>query len=343
MKKFILPAALAAAVMLAGCSSNGSPEESTIPETEPPIVSESISETASETEKTETETETEPESADAEGGEIISIIGDGFITYSREDISELLAESGIAVKNVTSYKAGDPADDMCLYRFIMVNDESVGEFQTDSETVYCSTLFIGDEVYLVVFGTDEYNTLEETLPYCTEGKTVECWAYAATDENGTVTLLPIIAGSEESGYYAVIPVFAFQGADVSGMSYPDFPLGTDSDPDVPAAEYGDGKILIDITGVENMDTMTRADCSVTNTYPFDAVISGKNVTLNGADLGDSATVYFDVKSGETLTDEFFYIDGCALQAGDVLVLTGTLMDGSTFKDIGDITFTFNID
>lgn len=352
MKKIFLAAALAAAVMLTGCSQNESPDESvtetTTSETEITTVSETETETEKVTETEKTETETEPvigvSGESSAGKKLFASINDGFITYDKNDIKKLLADLGVAERSLAAdIESTDVSQ--CIYKFAMINDEPAAEFDTGDETYFCSTLYIGDDEYLVVFGSDEYNTVEDILPYCTENKTVEYWAFAYVDESGIITLFPLIAGSEESGYYAVIPIFASLGLDVSGMEYPDEPLGTDYDPNGHQGEAadGEGRLTISITGVENMDTMVRADCTVTNTYSFDAIISGRTVTVNGEDFSDNSTIYFEVKSGEKLTNEFFYINDCALYEGDVIFISAELMDSNTYEEIGEITFTFNLE
>lgn len=361
MKKLFLTAVLLTVCLLTGClltgcSAKESPDESvtetTTSETEITTASETKTETTAETEETETETETEPvigisgefSAGDSEGGKLLEQINNGFISYDKKEVTNLLDESGVTEKSLAENVESTNISN-CVYRFAMINDEPAEEFDAGTEIYFCSTLYIGDEEYLVIFGTDEYNTIEDVLPYCTENKLVEYWAYAHVDESGLITLFPLIAGSEESGYYAVIPVFESLGLDVSGMEYPDEPLGKDYDPDSKAGEAvdGEGAVTIKITGADNMDAMVTVDCTVTNTYSFDAIISGKTLTVNGEDCSEDATFYFNVKSGETLTDDAFYIDNCTLQAGDVIFVSANLMDGETYEDIGEVTFTFNLE
>lgn len=349
MKKLFLASALAAAIMLTGCSANETPVESaaeTTVETETTTVSEkeTETETTTETEETETEPVIGISGENSSGNKLLTAINDGFITYDKRDIKRIFADVGVMEKSLAAdIESTDISQ--CIYKFAMINDEPAEEFFTGGETFFCSMLYIGDEEYLVIFGTDEYSAIEDVLPYCTENKTVEYWAYADVDEEGLITLFPLIAGAEESGYYAVIPVFASLGFDVSGMNYPDEPLGTDYSPDSTwgvSAERG-GSLTIEITGAENMDTMVRADCTITNTYPVDLIISGRKVTVNGEDFSDNSTVYFEIKSGETLRDEFFYINDCALYAGDVLFISAELMESNTYEEIGEITFTFDLE
>lgn len=359
MKKLFLAICLCTA-FLTGCTQKESPDESitgtTASETETTTVSENGSgtETSVETEKTETETEADTEpvigisgkfsDGETRSEKLFGQMKSGFVSYDKKDVTMLLKESGVTEKSLAANVENTSSSD-CLYRFSMINDEPADEFDDGSETYFCSTLYIGEEEYLVIFGTNEYNTIEDVLPYCTANKLVEYWAYAYVDEDGLITLFPLIAGSEESGYYAVIPVFESLGMDVSGMEYPEEPLGKDYDPDSKAGKAvdGEGTISIEITGADNMDTMVSIDCTVENTYPFDAIISGRTLTVNGEDFTEDATFYFNIKSGETLTDEVFYIDNCTLKSGDVIFVSADLMDGETYDDIGKITFTFNLE
>ena len=354
MKKLFLASALAAAIMLTGCSANRTPDESTAEitasETDVTTASEKETETekTTETEETEPENETEPvigvSGKNSAGNKLFTSMSNGFIAYDKRYIKELFADLGIMERSLAAdIESSDSSK--YIYKFTMINDDPAEELDTGDEIFFCSTLYIGADDYFIIFGSDEYNTIEDVLPYCTENKTVEYWAYADVDEEGLITLFPLIAGSEESGYYPVIPVFAFLGLDVSKMEYPDEPLGYDYDPDSKLGEVvdGEGEFRITITDVENMDSMVRADCTVTNTYSFDAIISGKTVTVNGEDFSDDATVYFEVKSGETIKDDFFSIYDCSLHSGDVLFISAELMDSNTYEEIGEITFTFNLE
>ncbi|MDE5742346.1 MAG: hypothetical protein K2H90_07855, partial [Oscillospiraceae bacterium] len=275
---------------------------------------------------------------------LFDLINNGFISYDKNEITKFFNDSGVTEKSLSANVENTNSSN-CLYKFAMINDKPAAEFDAGTETYFCSTLYIGDEEYLVVFGTDEYNTIEDVLPYCTANKLVEYWAFAYVDDIGMITLYPLIAGSEETGYYVVIPVFESFGMDVSEMEYPDEPLGTDYDPDGKLGEVvdGEGMLNINITGVEHVGTMASLDCTVQNTYSFDAIISGKALTVNGEDFTESATFYFEIKSGETLTDEVFYIDDCVLKRGDVIFVSANLMDGVTYDDIGEVTFTFNLE
>ena len=356
MKKLFLAAALTAAIMLTGCSANESPDESitetTTSETEITTTSESETETEKVTETEKTEIETEPEKEPevgiagdmSAGKKLYNSLNNGFVSYNKEDVSRLLENAGIDEKNLAA-NIGSTDEEQCMYKFAMINDEPAEGVVSGDETVFCSTLFLGDETYFVLFGTSETSTLDDVRLYCAENKLVEYWAFAYVGDNGVITLMPFIAGSEDSGYYAVIPVFEFIGKDVSGMEYPDRPLGTDYDPDSTWGEGSDveGNITIEITGSENMDSMVRADCIVTNTYSFDAIISGRTVTVNGEDFSDKSTVYFEIKSGETLENDFFYINDCSLKSGDVLFILAELIDSNTYEEIGEVTFTFDLE
>lgn len=324
--------------MLTGCSQsgeNGTAETSA--ETTTAAETTAVSETETNSETEETETETEPA---AEG--LLDGAGDGFLTYDKNDIKNILEKSGIAERPLAGEIDGEESESS-VYSFAMINDAPAEAADVGGDTAYCSTLYLGEEKYLVVFGTEEYADLDSVLPYCTENKVVEYWAFAFPDEDGTV-LFPLIAGSAESGYYSVIPVFASLGMDVSGMTVPAEPLGSDYDPEgsLAAAVDGEGAITVNVTGAENMEGMVRADCTVENTYPFDAIISCKTLTVNGEDFSEKATFYFEIKSGETLADEYFYIDDCELYAGDELHVTAELLDGETYETIGTITFDFTL-
>ncbi|MCM1382447.1 MAG: hypothetical protein NC192_10940, partial [Muribaculaceae bacterium] len=223
LKKILAAVTAAAAIALTGCSQsgeNGGTETSAETTTAAETAAVSETETSAETE----ETETDPADVGNSAEGLLDGAGDGFLTYDKNDIKNILEKSGIAERPLAGEIDGEESASS-VYSFAMINDTSAEAADAGGETAYCSTLYLGGETYLVVFGTEEYTDLESVLPYCTENKLVEYWAIAFADEDGTV-LFPIIAGSAESGYYSVIPVFASLGMDVSGMTVPAEPLGS---------------------------------------------------------------------------------------------------------------------
>jgi len=191
---------------------------------------------------------------------------DGFIGNDAEEIDKLLTENGVNVKAVNAatiysdflLSDGNSIND--IYVFAMVNVEDVKVYtdepveenidnQTSSTTTpattsttalattttaeepleaYLSALIMEDNTYIVSFGNNISSSYEEALPYCKSGKYVEYWAFATLNPDAQIVLIPIIAGTEDSGYYLVQSSLRDMTDDFNDLKLPE-PVGDDYD------------------------------------------------------------------------------------------------------------------
>lgn len=278
--------------------------------------------------------------------------GDGFLTFDRSEISADLAASGMSEKKLTTEAV--KADHELLgnntenvYVFAMLSGDGAKEYPTSDSSIFMATLLLNEEAYSISFGTGDKVTAEEVVPYCSAGKYIEYWAFATVSDNGSIILLPFIAGSEDNGYYLVQPVMKMMNADVSDMVIPE-PVGTDYDDSAadstPAPETSvpsEGSAVLNITNVENYDGFTSASITMENKYSVPLIFTGKKMVINGVDHG-VFTAFFEVPAGGTIED-YFWVDDYALAAGDQLEITFELQNSETFESFGEITFKMTLE
>lgn len=344
----------------------------TTTETETPETTPEATTTEAATTTTTTAPETEPESTEPGVGTEISIVGtgliqkskkgDGFITYSREKICEDLAASGMTEKElsaevVMSDFEANGNNITNIYKFTMMNAEGIKGYEGTENTVYMTTLVLDGESYIVSLGTSEAVTQEEVEPYCPEGKLVEYWAFA-TVSDGMIMLIPFIAGTENSGYYLVIPVLEMLGEDITGMYLPEA-IGDDylaendvtvTQPavtDVPeteaaTAQQTEGSVVLNVTSVDNDEVITTINCTLTNTYDRPLSLIGDTILVNGVDRSDEFVAYFNVEANGSIED-CFYLYSAQLYAGDTLEMVFTVQDNDTFADYGDMRFVMTLE
>lgn len=365
MKKKIISIILAAALMLTvcGCENGGGSAETTTTTSATEVVTTTAAETTTITTTTaETTTETttttaaetttsaettEPEVTTDDDDDVAGTglidnakTGDGFITYEKALISEDLAAVGMSEKPLTEeavladYELYG-TNSKNLYYFAMINEDGVQELPSSDSTVFISVLVLDGVTYGVTYGTGEKVSLEDVLPYASPNTYVEYWAFANVSGNGQITLIPFIAGSENSGYYLVTPVLNMLGADVEGMT-PPAPVG---DPYTPgtATDESENKIILNITSVENNDLITTVNCTLENTYDIPICLIGETLTVNGTDCSDLFTAFFVIPAGETITD-CFYISETQLSEGDELQIVFSGSNDETYEGLGKLTY-----
>ena len=362
MKK-LLSVILACAIFAsAGCSNGGEPAATTTESTTTTAVTtttEAVTTTEATTTTTaetttaapETEITTEPDSEEITGTGLIqnAKTGDGFVSFDKSAISEDIIATGLSEKALTveAVKAdherlGNNAEN--LYFFAMTTGSGVTEAPSHDNSVFMAQFKLNDELYSISFGTGDKLTMEEVLPYCSPDKYIEYWAFATVGDSGNIILMPFIAGTEENGYYLVQPVIKMLGSDVSEMTIP-APVGNDVTSETPeepdASQLGDGSAVLNITGIENFDDFTSASIAIENKYGVPLIFTGENIIVNGNDLG-SFTAFIEVPAGETVED-YFWVDDCALKAGDELEITFSIQNSETYDFYGPITFKMTLD
>lgn len=348
IKRILVTTLLACTLVFTGCSEKKPIEAEVTTEAKEPETKEV------ETEKeTETETETEKKNDAKVSGETTLIraynIGDGFITYDSDEVSEAIANMGYMEKELTAEtlmsdsQTGESKKSM--YKFTMVNIDDLQEYPSSDGAGYATSLTMEDGEYLIMFGSSDDASYEEVLPYCSAGKMVEYWAIGSV-KDGVMLLVPFVAGSEDSGYYLVKTCAKAMGANVDDMTIP-APVGTDFDTSslnmevetqtANQTEKTEGTVVLNIVNVENGDIITVADCTIQNKFDFDIAMNGEKFYVNGVDYSKEFTSYFEVKKGETIEDEFF-IDNCQLKRGDELEIYYTLMNAKTYETLGELRF-----
>lgn len=381
-KKIIIAVLTAAAMLLSGCEKEekdgGVTEETTTVTTEA-VTEKEPEETTAETETTtaettaettvaeteheiETEVQTEAVTTESKPAEtddskkasdwnFISNAksGDGFITYDADDISKSISDVGMTEVELSKEEMLNNADNKkVVYRFTIQNAASAG----DVNGMYMTTVVREDGFYFVGFGKSDTYSLEEVIPYCCEGKEVEYWAFGELTDEGIPVLIPFVAGSEESGYYLIIPSLEQFGQDTAGMTVPTTPVGRDINGEAAtttssqtnntsSADESDGSIRMNINSVKNGDIITTAECEIMNNTGKNIYLTGTKLMINGVDYSDKFTAFIEIGKDKTVTDELF-IDDAQLNAGDKLEITFMVGDNDTYAELGEIRFNMEL-
>lgn len=372
-KKIIIAILTATAMLLSGCekeendsgvteatttvtevTTEKKPEETTaettVAETEPEI------ETEVETEAVTTESKSDEDDNfnKASDWNFISNSksGDGFITNDPQDITDSILDVGMKEIELSKETMLNNADNgKVVYKVKIQNAASVGEV----DGMFMTTVVRDDGFYFLAFGESDNSTLEDVLPYCSKDYEVEYWAFGKMTDEGIPVLVPFIAGSEESGYYLIIPALKQMGQDVGGMTVPSFNVGTavnvaetttatssKNDDNLQSYENTDGSVYLNITSVKNGDLITTAECELANNTGRNIFLTGSKLLVNGADYSDKFTAFIEIGSGKTTTDEIF-IDDVQLNAGDKLEIYFTVGDSDTYDDLGEIKFNMELE
>lgn len=383
-KKIIIAVLTASAMLLSGCKKeekDGGITEATTTVTE--VTTEKVpEETTAETEATTAETtvettvtETEPEIETKVETEAVttenksdegnnfnkasdwnyisnSKSGDGFITNDPQNITDSILDVGMKEVELSKETMLNNADDdKVVYRLKIQNAASAGEVNG----MFMTTVVRDDGFYFLAFGESDNSTLEDVLPYCSKDYEVEYWAFGEMTDEGIPVLVPFVAGSEESGYYLIIPALKQMGQDVGEMTVPSFNVGTavnaaetttatssKKDDNLQSYENTDGSVYLNITNIKNGDVITTAECELANNTGRNIFLTGSKLIVNGADYSDKFTAFIEIGSGKTITDEIF-IDDIQLYAGDKLEIYFTVGDSDTYDDLGKIKFNMELE
>lgn len=103
-------------------------------------------------------------------------------------------------------------DNRTLFRLGIKNTEGLLKYK---EKYYIPTK-IKDQTYMVVFGDENTTTPEEIAPYARKNSHTAYYGYAIKSGSG-YAFIPLIAGSDESGYFIVKPAFKYIGFDMTDM------------------------------------------------------------------------------------------------------------------------------
>ena len=382
-KKIIIAVLTASAMLFSGCEKeekDGGVTEATTTVTEvattqtdkePEETIVTTEETTAETTSVETETEIDTEvktddvttsnNSEADGAfskasdwNFISNAksGEGFITYDPQDITDSIVDVGMTEVKLSKEEMLNNADNnKIVYRFKIQNAASAGEV----DGMFMTTVVREDGFYFLAFGESDMSTLEDVLPYCSKDYEVEYWAFGKMTDEGITVLVPFIAGSEESGYYIIIPSLRQMGQEVDKMTVPSFNVGTavssvdttaetnsKKNDNLQSYENTDGSVYFNITGIKNGDIITTAECEFANNTGRNIYLTGSKLLVNGADYSDKFTAYIEIGSGKTITDEIF-IDDVQFYAGDKLEIYFAVGDNDTYDDLGEIKFNMELE
>lgn len=148
------------------------------------------------------------------------ITDDGRAKDTAAQNEEAINAAGIyTVKDISPENIEANTDNRTLFRLGIKNTEGLLKYK---EKYYIPTK-IKDQTYMVVFGDENTTTPEEIAPYARKNSHTAYYGYAIKSGSG-YAFIPLIAGSDESGYFIVKPTFKYIGFDMTDM--PDLPADT---------------------------------------------------------------------------------------------------------------------
>lgn len=350
MNKKTIVIFITAAIMtlVSGCSANNGTDPAAVTTTapaavvtteKPPVATENIN-TATTAESTDYPLEI------LESGSN----GNGYISWTEDKVDEALQSSGVNKvkplnRDVVDQDIESGANNNVLYKFMMYNDSPaalVGD-------VYVTELSLDGNGYYVVLGDNATSSQDEIEFYCQTGSTWIYWGYVTVNENGGYLVMPLVAGSEDDGYWAVRPVLSFIGADTS-MIEPHSTGGNAQPEETTAQEVGGNsssgeyeitkdKVYIVMRVAEQHDDYDVVEFTIANGFSYGIWLNDMTVTLNGEDISDDFESYFAADASSVYTDRVSLYDN-KIEAGDALVVTATLVNTDTYEDVGEISFPF---
>lgn len=104
-----------------------------------------------------------------------------------------------------------------LYTFTMTNAQSPEEIYG----LYIMNFSSADEDYYVELGESATSQLDEAEIYAPSGTEVTYFAFATVTDDGRYTLIPVIAGNDETGYYFVRSNLRMFGYDADAFAIPE--------------------------------------------------------------------------------------------------------------------------
>lgn len=284
----------------------------------------------------------------------------GYLGKDALALNESLEETGLSVENLSMETLeANPEAESVIYHFTMYNEEAPIIVEADENAFYATQLTYDDEIYYVVFGTEDTSTEEEIESYCKAGTELEYWAMG-TVEDGVAILVPLFAGTEDLGYYLVRPILAASGIDMSEVMTLeeqgiDFGESTgaveetteDTDEDADDEETRTASVMsdddfgIEIGTIECSGDSATVNYTITNNLAYDACMIDETILLNGEDITRDCIAVIKANSGESL-DDVFYIDFHEIKEGDIIEITGTLVDEADYEEKGTVSFTIEV-
>ena len=259
----------------------------------------------------------------------------GYIADTAAEVAEQIAQAGIIEGEIKAPADGLEADiasgrsDRNVYTFTMTNAGPLRELEAEGDILYAAEYYTDGAAYAVILGAAGVSPYEEALLYCFEGDAVTYFA-AAMVMDDLVLLFPVVAGSDYDGFWAVRPVLAYIGLDVSGM----YSLLGGGDPD------GD-MVSLSLTDYEAGGDSSRVYYEFLNNCPFGVTSAEETFVLNGEDVSGSTFGYFEADAYSTHSDYLLIMD-VRIMPGDVMEISMDLFS-EDFDNLGSVTFTFRFE
>lgn len=143
---------------------------------------------------------------------------DAAFTAMGFDLKELTLDN---IKNIP-----ETSETTTIFKIQVKNDEPL----TIEDNLCCRYVSVSDDFACVlIFGDVTESETTEINTYAPQGKLVSYYAMFIRKNDNAALLLPVVAGSEETGYYFIRPNLAFAEFDVSSIPVlpSDTPIGTD--------------------------------------------------------------------------------------------------------------------
>ena len=268
----------------------------------------------------------------------------GYVASDASDVDSALASmEGCSVKplasdTIASDMENNP-DEPVFYKFAMYNSENASLIE--DEGIYASTLTLNGSEYLVTFGSDYATTYAEAAYYSTAGSTLEYWAFAIESDDGGYILIPVIAGGDIYDYYTVRPNLSMLGFDVSDMTiYEDDNAAAETTTKKPTASIGSvdpSDFELDLSLVSNSGDTMEFEYTLINDTDYPIWLDAESVLLNGEDISDDFSAYFEAPANGVGTGTVYLFDR-KIKSGDELIYSATVIDTDSYDEIAQIHF-----
>lgn len=325
MKRIIVTAAFAAAMILCGCTeiAEEPPHEDT-PEEIVSVTSETISETAA-PEVQEDGPQTAPYEEIPDSEDFFSVFEGADYKTGRiaDDMNEAIMSlpdditaAELSLESVKEIMEKDELSDT-LFHFAVPHCSGVLPAQSSSGDMFAFS-FEDEEgtEYAVILGSAEGSELSRADKYVSTCTEVEYLGYCS-EQDGQLMIMPIAAGNSQCGIYGVIPVAEQIGYDMSDT-----------------AEF-DGipeSISISLSGSEETD---RVSYTISHRFENDVYYVFTNIFLNGSNVTDNISE--DTSSILKSSGNIGFTD-TEVRPGDALYFVGSVYSADSDELICDASF-----
>lgn len=307
-KKIMLPASLAAAVLLSSCTKIA---EIPIPEEET-TVSETTYSRIEIIEDTETSVTEEQKlssedffaifsGADVKSGKIADSMSEAVTNLSPDIPVKTLSKENIELAEA------DGKLSETLFEFTVPRCEGVLRSESsDGEMFAFSFSDEEDTEYAVILGSGESATVYRADKYISTCTETEYLAYCSVHD-GNIILMPIAAGNSDCGIYGVVPIAKYMGYDMSETA--EF----DGIPD---------SVSLTFAGAESTEDGKRLYFHLENRFEEDVYYSFSGVFINGENVSDKVSEDFEPRLEEAGSVDF--TENIEVKNGDALYFVGAV-------------------